>query len=99
MRIGGAILGGVTGPVLICVALFFGGVMGCCSGSAPATPFGIVARVLSTPGFALGAMLQSLGVPDFLALILGGAGPGAIVGLGLGEFFQGIADRRKHARS
>jgi hypothetical protein len=70
-------------------------VMGCCSGTVPATPIGTVARVLSTPGLFIGGMLYSVGVPDFFALILGGAGPGAVGGLGIAELIR--ARRRGHA--
>ena len=95
MRIAGTLVGAVTGIVLIFVALFFGGVMGCCGVAGTATPIGTVARILSTPGFFIGGMLFSIGVPDFFALILGGAGPGAVAGLGIAELIR--ARRRGHA--
>ncbi|MBI3854596.1 MAG: hypothetical protein HY293_02770, partial [Planctomycetes bacterium] len=85
MRIVGLLTGALTGVALIFTALHQGGFGACCGGGPPPTSLGIAALHLSEPGFYLACQLNSWGLPEFLAMTLGGALPGAIAGLGLAE--------------
>jgi len=43
-------------------------------------------------------MFVGWGIPDFVALLLGGAIPGATAGLGIGALIRAIRNRSKHSR-
>ena len=98
MKTIGVISGALIGAALLFVGVFWGGVLGCCS-AAPSTPLGVVARELSTPGFYLASLFHSCGLPDLLALVLGGAVPGALAGLGVAGLIRAYSNRGAHDRT